>query len=97
MLLICNLLATVKWKSKLVIYTELCRNHDESLKEFVSRLKKEQVSIPNCDTKTAIEAFWRGLDEESDLYKELTKYPYPTFEDAQAKALAQIEEGIQKR
>ncbi|XP_057250586.1 uncharacterized protein LOC104892735 [Beta vulgaris subsp. vulgaris] len=48
---------------------------------------------------TAIEAFRRGLDEESDLYKELTKYPCPTFEDAQAKALAQIrlEEDMQSR
>lgn len=39
------------------------------------------------------------MDEESDIYKELTKYLCPTFEDAQAKALAQIrlEEDMQSR
>ncbi|XP_010693347.2 uncharacterized protein LOC104906311 [Beta vulgaris subsp. vulgaris] len=75
------------------------QKYDESLKEFVRRFNKEKVSIPNCDVKTAIEAFRRGLDEDSDLYKELTKYPCPTFEDAQAKASAQIrlEEDMQSR
>ncbi|XP_057246818.1 uncharacterized protein LOC104908818 [Beta vulgaris subsp. vulgaris] len=77
----------------------IMQKSDESLKEFVNRFNREKVSIPNCDARTAIEAFRRGLDEESDLYKELTKYPCPTFEDAQAKALAQIrlEEDMQSR
>ncbi|XP_010682324.3 uncharacterized protein LOC104897199 [Beta vulgaris subsp. vulgaris] len=77
----------------------IVQKSDESLKEFVNRFNREKVSIPNCDARTAIEAFRRGLDEESDLYKELTKYPCPTFEDAQAKALAQIrlEEDMQSR
>ncbi|XP_048493520.1 uncharacterized protein LOC125494062 [Beta vulgaris subsp. vulgaris] len=75
----------------------IVQKSDESLKEFVNRFNREKVSIPNCDARTANEAFRRGLDEESDLYKELTKYPCPTFEDAQAKALAQIrlEENMQ--
>ncbi|XP_010669872.1 uncharacterized protein LOC104886992 [Beta vulgaris subsp. vulgaris] len=77
----------------------IVQKSDESLKEFVNRFNREKVSIPNCDARTVIEAFRRGLDEESDLYKELTKYPCPTFEDAQAKALAQIrlEEDMQSR
>ncbi|XP_057249302.1 uncharacterized protein LOC104893751 [Beta vulgaris subsp. vulgaris] len=77
----------------------IVQKSDESLKEFVNRFNREKVPIPNCDARTAIEAFRRGLDEESDLDKELTKYPCPTFEDAQAKALAQIrlEEDMQSR
>ncbi|XP_057247381.1 uncharacterized protein LOC130589811 [Beta vulgaris subsp. vulgaris] len=77
----------------------IVQKSDESLKEFVNRFNREKVSIPNCDARMTIEAFRRGLDEESDLYKELTKYPCPTFEDAQAKALAQIrlEEDMQSR
>ncbi|XP_010687261.1 uncharacterized protein LOC104901388 [Beta vulgaris subsp. vulgaris] len=77
----------------------IVQKSDESLKEYVNRFNREKVSIPNCDARTAIEAFRRGLDEESDLYKELTKYPCQTFEDAQAKALAQIrvEEDMQSR
>ena len=77
----------------------IVQKSDKSLKEFVNRFTIEKVSIPNCDAKTPIEAFRRGLDEESDLYKELTKYPCPTFEDAQAKALAQsrLEEYMQSR
>lgn len=57
------------------------------------------MSIPNCDIKTAIEAFRRGLDKEPNLYKELTKYPCPTVEDSHAKSLAQIwlEEDMQSR
>ncbi|XP_057249388.1 uncharacterized protein LOC104889318 [Beta vulgaris subsp. vulgaris] len=70
-----------------------------TISSFLNWFNREKVSIPNCDARTAIEAFRRGLDEESDLYKELTKYPCPTFEDAQAKALAQIrlEEDMQSR
>ncbi|XP_010695646.1 uncharacterized protein LOC104908250 [Beta vulgaris subsp. vulgaris] len=77
----------------------IVQKSDQSLKEFVNRFNREKVSIPNCDSRTAIEAFKRGLEEESNLYKELTKYPCPTFEDAQAKALAQIrlEEDMQSR
>ncbi|XP_010686866.1 uncharacterized protein LOC104901023 [Beta vulgaris subsp. vulgaris] len=77
----------------------IVQKSDESLKEFVHMFNREKVSIPNCDVKTAIEGFRRGLDEDSDLYKELTKYPCPTFEDAQAKALAQIrlEEDMESR
>lgn len=56
-------------------------------------------SIPRCYDPTAIEAFRRGLLEESELYSELPKYPCPTFEDAQAKALTQIrfEEDVDTR
>ena len=48
------------------------------------------MSIPHCDTHTAIEAFRKGLSPTEELYRELTKYPCRTFEDVQAKAMAQV-------
>ncbi|XP_074297868.1 uncharacterized protein LOC141628660 [Silene latifolia] len=45
---------------------------------------REKVAIPRCDIATAIEAF----RQESDLYKDLTKYPCTTFEEVQTKAIA---------
>ncbi|XP_074305931.1 uncharacterized protein LOC141641157 [Silene latifolia] len=63
---------------------------DESLRSFLARFNKEKVSIPRCDIGTAVEAFRQGLPPNSDLYLELTKYPYHSFEDVQAKTLAYI-------
>ncbi|XP_074297245.1 uncharacterized protein LOC141627950 [Silene latifolia] len=63
---------------------------DESLRSFLTRFNKEKLSIPRCDIGTAMEAFRQGLLPNSDLYVELTKYPYHSFEDVQAKTLAYI-------
>ncbi|XP_074291776.1 uncharacterized protein LOC141618574 [Silene latifolia] len=63
---------------------------DEILKVFLARFNKEKVSIPMCDVGTAVEAFRQGLLPNSDLYGELTKYPFHSFEDVQAKTLAYI-------
>ncbi|XP_074283824.1 uncharacterized protein LOC141608361 [Silene latifolia] len=57
---------------------------------FLARFNKEKVSISRCDVGTTVEAFKQGLLPHSDLYNELTKYPYHTFEDVQAKTLAFI-------
>ncbi|KAI3706977.1 hypothetical protein L6452_25105 [Arctium lappa] len=46
------------------------------------------TSVRNCDFKTAIEAYKRGLDESSGLYTDLTKYPLDNFEDVRATTLA---------
>ncbi|XP_056690148.1 uncharacterized protein [Spinacia oleracea] len=46
--------------------------------------------IKNCDVKTAIEAFKRGLIPNSELYREITKYPCAAFEEARSKACAQM-------
>ncbi|PON88390.1 hypothetical protein TorRG33x02_157560 [Trema orientale] len=46
-------------------------------------------SITNCNQLTAISAFRKGLHHDSDLYKELTKYPCGTMEDVIAIAWAQ--------
>ncbi|KAL5808662.1 hypothetical protein ACOSQ3_029353 [Xanthoceras sorbifolium] len=62
----------------------------ERLRDFVGRFNNEKVSIPHCNQATAISAFRKGLLYDSDLYKELTKYPCKTMEDVLAKAWAQI-------
>lgn len=46
------------------------------------------ISVRNCDVKTAIEAYKRGLDENTGLYTDLTKYPPENFEDVRARTLA---------
>ncbi|XP_062104104.1 uncharacterized protein LOC133815265 [Humulus lupulus] len=68
---------------------------DEPLREYIGRFNKEKVSITHCNQDTAISSFCKGLRYDSDLYKELTKYPCKTMEDVLAKAWAQIkwEEG----
>ncbi|XP_021865242.2 uncharacterized protein [Spinacia oleracea] len=40
--------------------------------------------------KTAIEAFKRGLIPNSELYREITKYPCATFEEVRSRATAQM-------
>ncbi|XP_060969629.1 uncharacterized protein LOC133036880 [Cannabis sativa] len=62
----------------------------KSLQDYVARFNVEKVSITACNVDTTITAFRKGLLEESDLYKELTKYPCRTMEDVLAKAWAQI-------
>ncbi|XP_057790832.1 uncharacterized protein LOC131007937 [Salvia miltiorrhiza] len=62
----------------------------ESLRDYISRFNKEKVSITNCNTQTAVTAFRKGLLPDSDLYKDLAKYPCRTMEDVLAKAWAQI-------
>ena len=61
---------------------------DERLRDYLHRFNKEKIVIQKCDIATAIEAFRQGLVRNSELYKELTKYPCSTFEDVQAKTLA---------
>ncbi|XP_062088975.1 uncharacterized protein LOC133795540 [Humulus lupulus] len=63
---------------------------DESLRDYVARFNAEKVSITACNVDTAVTAFRKGLLVESDLYKELTKFPCRTMEDVHAKVWAQI-------
>ena len=60
--------------------------HGEILRSFVARFNKEKVSITNYNLDTAISAFQKRLRHDSDLYKELTKYPCKMMEDVLAKA-----------
>ncbi|XP_021767502.1 uncharacterized protein LOC110731890 [Chenopodium quinoa] len=66
------------------------QRHGESLRDYLNRFNREKIGIHKCDAPTTIDAFKRGLLDHSELYKELTKYPCTTFEDVQAKAMAQV-------
>ncbi|XP_074300192.1 uncharacterized protein LOC141631418 [Silene latifolia] len=65
-------------------------NFAELVNAFNQQFNKEKVAIPRYDITTAIQAFRRGLHQDSDLYKDLTKHPCTTFEEVQSKAIAVI-------
>lgn len=69
---------------------KIVQRYREPLRDYLTRFNHEKVTITNCDIPTAIEAFRRGLDWDSPLYDELTKYPCKTLDDVQAKAMAQV-------
>ncbi|KAK1567707.1 hypothetical protein Q3G72_015495 [Acer saccharum] len=71
------------------LYT-ITQRAGENLRAYVGSFNREKVQIPHCNQATAIYAFRKGLRFDSDLYKELTKYPCRTMEDVLAKAWAQI-------
>ncbi|KAL5773452.1 hypothetical protein ACOSP7_013041 [Xanthoceras sorbifolium] len=71
------------------LYT-INQSRDELLHDFVVCFNMEKVLIPHYNQATTISAFRKGLLHDSDLYKELTKYPYMTMEDILAKAWTQI-------
>ncbi|XP_074297650.1 uncharacterized protein LOC141628399 [Silene latifolia] len=60
----------------------------ESTRDYLNRFNKEKVAIPRCDIATAIQAFRRGLHQDSDHYKDLTKHPCTTFKEVQTKVIA---------
>ena len=62
----------------------------KSLKEYIARFNKENVSISNPNIETIINAFRNRLHYGSNLYKEPTKFPYKNFDDVLARAWAQI-------
>ncbi|XP_074305013.1 uncharacterized protein LOC141639942 [Silene latifolia] len=66
----------------------IARGPEEATRDFLNRFNREKVAIPRCDIATVIEAFRQGLRQDSDLYKDLTKYPCTTFEEVQTKAIA---------
>ncbi|XP_074297566.1 uncharacterized protein LOC141628305 [Silene latifolia] len=65
----------------------IVQRFEESTRDYLNRFNIEKVSIPKCDVSTVVEAFRRGLHHDSDLYRELTKYPCTTFEEVQQKAV----------
>jgi hypothetical protein len=60
----------------------------ESIRSYFNRFNAEMINVRNCDVKTAIEAYKRGLDDTSGLYVDLTKYPPENFDDVRARTLA---------
>ncbi|XP_074298899.1 uncharacterized protein LOC141629874 [Silene latifolia] len=61
---------------------------EESTRDYLNRFNKEKVAISRCDIATVIQAFRRGLHQDSDIYKNLTMHPCTTFEEVQSKAIA---------
>ncbi|XP_074300317.1 uncharacterized protein LOC141631559 [Silene latifolia] len=61
---------------------------EESTRDYLNKFNKEKVAIPRCDIATAIQAFHRGLHQDSDLFKDLTKHPCTTFDEVQSTAIA---------
>ncbi|KAJ9538189.1 hypothetical protein OSB04_030922 [Centaurea solstitialis] len=60
----------------------------ETIRDYFNRFNAAMIEIKNCDVKTAIEAYKRGLEDSSGLYLELTKYPPENFDDVRARTLA---------
>ena len=56
----------------------------------MTRLNREKVTITDCDIPTTTEAFRTGLERDSPLYDELTKYPCRTIYDVQTKTTTQV-------
>ncbi|XP_074313765.1 uncharacterized protein LOC141648958 [Silene latifolia] len=72
---------------------------EESTRDYLARFNVEKISIPKCDPTTAVNAFRRGLHRDSDLYKDLTKHSYSTFEEVKqmAEATYRLEENEDRR
>ncbi|XP_056691861.1 uncharacterized protein [Spinacia oleracea] len=68
----------------------LVQGPTESVRDYFNRFNCEKISIKNCDVRTAIEAFKRGLVPNSELYRELNKYPCANFEEVRSRATAQM-------
>ncbi|KAJ9539367.1 LOW QUALITY PROTEIN: hypothetical protein OSB04_032100 [Centaurea solstitialis] len=60
----------------------------ETIRDYFNRFNTAMIEVKNCDVKTAIEAYKRGLEDSSGLYLELTKYPPENFDDVRARTLA---------
>ncbi|KAJ9556840.1 hypothetical protein OSB04_011454 [Centaurea solstitialis] len=64
------------------------RKPGETIRDYFNRFNAAMIEVKNCDVKTAIEAYKRGLEDSSGLYLELTKYPPEDFDDVRARTLA---------
>ncbi|KAJ9547211.1 hypothetical protein OSB04_019754, partial [Centaurea solstitialis] len=62
----------------------------ETIRDYFNRFNAEMIEVKNCDIKTAIEAYKRGVDNSSELYTDLTKYPPENFDDVRARTLAHM-------
>ncbi|KAK2663107.1 hypothetical protein Ddye_001681 [Dipteronia dyeriana] len=67
------------------LYT-ITQRSNKNLRAYIGRFNKENVQISNCNQATVILAFRKGPRFDSDLYKELTKYPYKTMKGVLNKA-----------
>ncbi|XP_074315437.1 uncharacterized protein LOC141651635 [Silene latifolia] len=77
----------------------IVQRSEESTRDYLARFNVEKLSTPRCDPTTAVNAFRRGLHRDSDLFKDLTKHPYSTFEEVKqmAEATYRLEEDEDRR
>ncbi|XP_021829367.1 uncharacterized protein LOC110769652 [Prunus avium] len=64
----------------------LHKKPDESLRDYIKRLKAERAKIIGCDDQVASSAFKRGFPTECELYGELTISPCQTLVEVFATA-----------
>ncbi|XP_020412819.1 uncharacterized protein LOC109947297 [Prunus persica] len=64
----------------------LQKKYDESLRDYIKRLKAERANISGCDYRIASSAFKRGLPIECEMYRELTISPCQTLVEVLATA-----------
>ncbi|KAJ9557256.1 hypothetical protein OSB04_011870 [Centaurea solstitialis] len=62
----------------------------ETIRDYFNRFNAEMIEVKNYDVKTATEAYKRRLDNSSELYMDLTKYPPENFYDVRARTLAHM-------
>ncbi|XP_074288481.1 uncharacterized protein LOC141613636 [Silene latifolia] len=82
----------------------MCKGFDSTLSGaalqwFINLPNKSISSFAGCDPTTAVNAFRRGLHRDSDLYKDITKHPFATFEEVKqmAEATYRLEEDEDRR
>ncbi|XP_034197712.1 uncharacterized protein LOC117613183 [Prunus dulcis] len=66
-------------KKNLDHLANLQKKYDESLQDYIKRLKAERANISGCDDRIASSAFKRGLPIKCGLYRELTISPCQTL------------------
>lgn len=66
--------STRKLEKKVDDLYEFLQHWVDPLRSYIARFNQEKISIPGCNTSTAISAFKRGMLRDGDLYKKLIKY-----------------------
>ncbi|MFS7922007.1 putative retrotransposon gag domain-containing protein [Helianthus anomalus] len=65
----------------------ITQNHNESLRDYITKFSKESLDIPNLDMATAVEAFKMGLLKDSLFYDDLVMTPCRNLDEVRTRAL----------
>ncbi|KAJ0847565.1 putative retrotransposon gag domain-containing protein [Helianthus annuus] len=65
----------------------ITQNHNESLRDYITKFSKESLDIPNLDMATAVEAFKMGLLKDSLFYDDLVMAPCRNLDEVRTRAL----------
>lgn len=75
---------------------EFLQHRVDPLRSYIAHFNQEKISIPGCNTSTAISAFKRGMLRDGDLYKKLIKYQCKNVQGVLSRVWAHIKrEGTQ--